>query len=391
MEEWIDDAAQGSSEVKLKLTKIILSLRGRIANFQIPFLSLPADVGRDTALDIFVKMNTSSTPLKDFDIVVAQVEGATEGSLHDMIEDLNERVPDAKEFGTVEDIALCVGALLNDKPPLKKTYLDRTFGDKLEKVWERVVVGIDRGINFLRDEKIFNEKLLPTEGIMYLVSALWAEMPEDGTDREGVARKLIRKAVWRASFTDRYLKTSTTTAFADYRSLRDMLKDPMNHEIPLLFDDKLYPLPDKEELVRGGWPKRRERLGRAILLLSLQDGGRDFASDENAHYNNIQKREYHHIFPRTLVEKEFPDEVNSALNCALISWKTNRKISAKTPAEYIEERAKSAEISMDDVKNRLASHLIPFDELMAGDFEKFLDARAAIIHDRMMKLASGID
>lgn len=391
MEEWIDDAAQGSSEIKLKLTKIILSLRARIANFQIPFLSLPADVGRDTALDIFVKMNTSSTPLKDFDIVVAQVEGATEGSLHDMIEDLNERVPDAKEFGTVEDIALSVGALLNDKPPLKKTYLDKTFGDKLEKVWDKVVTGIDRGTKFLRDEKIFNEKLLPTEGIIYLVSALWAELPEDGTDREGVARKLIRKAVWRASFTDRYLKTSTTTAFADYKSLRNLLRNLTPHENPLLFDDKLYPLPDIDELVRGGWPKRRERLGRAILLLSLQDGGRDFASDENAHYNNIQKREYHHIFPRTLVEKDFPDEVNSALNCALISWKTNRKISAKTPAEYIEERAKSAEISMDDVKKRLASHLIPFEELMAGDFEKFLDARAAIIHERMTKLANGID
>ena len=391
MYDWISKAIPDDASAREQLTRKVFTLRKRIAVYQIPFLSLPSSVGRDTALDIFIKMNVSATPLKDFDIVVAQLEDSTEKSLHDMITDLQDRVPAVKDYGTVEDIALAVGALLNGKPPLKKTYLEKTFGNELDAVWEDVVKGIDGGTKFLRDEKIFNDKLVPVEGIIYLVSALWAGLPLDGTDKEGFARKLIRKVIWRASFTDRYLKTSTTTAFADFKALRNRLLNPHSEEEPALFDTDMYDLPTPDELIRGGWPKRRDRLGRAILVLSLQDGGRDFASNEDANSINFQKREYHHIFPRSLIENDFPESVNSALNCALISWKTNRKISAKSPAEYIEERASFAGISLDEVKDRLKSHLIPCDQLLAGDYQEFLDARAHLVHDRMAKLASGND
>ena len=66
-------------------------------------------------------MKTSASPLKDFDIVVAQLEGAVGDSLHDMIAELNKKVPAAANYGKVEDAALAIGALLNGKPPLKRT------------------------------------------------------------------------------------------------------------------------------------------------------------------------------------------------------------------------------------------------------------------------------
>ena len=384
MHNWIEKA-----NVAISTNNAILKLRHRLASYQIPFLSLPTRTEKETALDVFIKMNTSATPLKDYDIVVAQLEGATGKSLHGMIKNLYEKVPDIREYGKAEDIALAVGALLNGKPALKLTYLDRDFGEDLENVWEKVVTGLSRGIECLREEKIFNEKLLPTEVIVYLASALWANVPE-GVDEEGHARTQIRKAIWRASFTDRYFKTATTRAFADYKAIKNLIDNPGSTALPDLFDEKQNPLPKTEELLWAGWPGRKDRLGRAVIAVSLYNGGLDFADGAEATAKNVRSREYHHIYPRSLIENKFPGyQVNSALNCALISWKTNRKIAAKKPSQYIDERAEDAKATKEQVKQRLESHLVPYDELMKDDFNAFLEARANNIHSSMEKLCQG--
>ncbi|ATG35887.1 hypothetical protein PhaeoP23_01745 [Phaeobacter piscinae] len=385
MDEWTETA-----ETDKATDKTIMRLRQRLASYPIPFLSLPVTTEQETALDVFIKMNTSASPLKDFDIVVAQLEGAVGDSLHDMIADLNEKVPAAADYGKVEDVALAIGALLNGKPPLKRTYLDPAFGSELANVWDQIVVGLKRGVSFLRDEAIFNERLLPTEVIVYLTGALWAHVPIDGADQEGRARTLIRKAIWRASFTDRYLKTATTRAFADYKAIQQMIVNPDSGVAPDLFDEAQNPLPAAVELIRGGWPSRKDRLGRAIVAVSLYDGGYDFADGAKATADNVRFREYHHVYPRSLLQDQSPDhEVNSALNCALISWKTNRKIAAKNPKQYLEERGQDANATEGQVRQRLESHRVPYDDLVNGDFQKFIETRANLIHSAMQKLCEG--
>ncbi|MCA1243962.1 DUF262 domain-containing protein [Stappia stellulata] len=385
MDEWTEAA-----ETDKTTDKAIMRLRQRLASYPIPFLSLPVTTEQETALDVFIKMNTSASPLKDFDIVVAQLEGAVGDSLHDMIAELKEKVPAAADYGKVEDTALAIGALLNGKPPLKRTYLDPAFGSELANVWDQVVVGLRRSVSFLRDEAIFNEQLLPTEVIVYLTGALWVHVPIDGADQEGRARTLIRKAIWRASFTDRYLKTATTRAFADYKAIQDMITNHNSNAVPDLFDETQNPLPPAAELVRGGWPSRKDRLGRAIIAVSLYGGGYDFADGAKATAENVNFREYHHVYPRSLLQEEFPDhEINSALNCALISWKTNRKIAAKNPKQYLEERRQDANATEEQVRQRLESHRVPFDDLVNGDFRTFIETRANLIHTSMQKLCDG--
>jgi hypothetical protein len=385
MDLWTEQAGVDKST-----DKTIMKLRQRLASYAIPFLSLPVGTEQETALDVFVKMNTSASPLKDFDIVVAQLEGAVGNSLHEMIEELHEKAPALREYGKAEDLALAVGALLNGRPPLKRSYLDPGFGKELAKVWDRVLLGLQRGVTFLRDEAIFNEKLLPTEVIVYLASALWADVPMDGTDEEGRARILIRKAIWRASFTDRYVKTATTRAFADYRTLADLISNSNSLSSPDLFDELQNPLPSADELMRGGWPGRKDRLGRAIIAVSLYGGGYDFADGAKATAENVRAREYHHVYPKSLIQGDFQEyETSSALNCALISWRTNRKIAAKTPKQYLEERAADARATEAQVRQRLASHLVPYDELIDGNFKRFVAARSELVFEAMQDLCSG--
>ena len=388
--DWVKKACENDTDGIVELSNRVSCLRQRIGEYPIPFLSLPVTTARETAIDVFITMNTSSSPLNDFDIVVAQVESAIEDSLHDRITDLKKKVPTAEDYGNVESMALAVGAMLLEKPALKSTYLDPSFGGDLPKVWDDVVRGIGRGVGFLRDETIFNKKLLPTEVIVNLTSALWANVPEDGTDEEGNARTLIRKTIWRACFTDRYEKTATTRTFADYKAILSHIKDADSSEKPDLFDVSQNPLPEPGQLILGRWPSGKDTLGRAILAASLYGGGFDFADGAKASPENVRTREYHHIYPKALIQDFADHEINSALNCALISWKTNRKIQARSPRQYIEERARNENITEEHVRQRLESHLIPYDLLIAdGDFREFLYARAERVQNVMMKLADG--
>ncbi len=368
----------------------IAKLRSRVAAYKVPFLELPVGTSQETALNVFINMNTSASPLKDFDIVVAQLEGAVGNSLHEMVEDLKQRVPATAHFSKIEDLTLSVGALLLGKPPLKATYLDLEFGKAFAEIWTDVLTGIERGLNFLQDEGIYSDKLLPTEVAVYLVSALWARAPKTGGDEEGRARTLIRKALWRASFTDRYLKTAATRGYADFVRLAEIIRDRDHPNQPELFDEEANPLPSVEELAKAGWPSRKDRLARAIIACSMHKGGYDFADGEKAKATNIDRREYHHLVPVSVLGVDRDDAyATRAMNCALISWKTNRKIGANTPMAYLQERAKEAGLGEAEVRQRLESHMVPYDTLKAGEYEAFIQVRAGRVHAAMVKLCTG--
>ncbi len=389
LERWLRAIRESGVDPSPQLGRLY-ELRQRVASYMVPFLSLGVGTGRETALDVFIKMNTSASPLKDFDIVVAQLEEATGESLHDKVQELLDVEPAARQYGKVEDIILSVAALLSGRPPLKKSYLEKSFGEELARVWPDVKRGFDRGLDFLRSEALFNEKCLPTDVAVYLVCALWARAPEEGFDAEGNARSLIRKALWRSCFTDRYVKTSATRAFADFNALAQLLESPTSELRCELFDEEANPLPQLGELVAAGWPGRKDRLPRAILAATLRAGGHDFADGAPVHPDNIRRREYHHLYPVGVLGGDRTDaRVNRAMNCALITWKTNRKVAAKTPREYIEARAEAASLGVAEVRQRLESHLVPYDELIAGDYDAFLEARASLVKSHMTTLCSG--
>ncbi|MBT9447465.1 MAG: DUF262 domain-containing protein [Hyphomonadaceae bacterium] len=366
-------------------------LRKRVLSYTVPFLSLPVGTSRETALEVFINMNTSASPLTDYDIVVAQVEEGTGESLHEKVESLLASAPAAKDYGRIEDILLSVAALLSDKPPLKKTYLDDDFGANLTKVWPQVVAGVERGLQFLADEAMLNEKTLPSEVAVYLTCALWAVAADLKLDSEGNARSLIRKTLWRACWTDRYGKTATTRAFADFRSLRPLIQGDST-TTPELFDETVYRLPDLEEIQLAGWPGRKERLPRAILTTSLRRKAQDFADGTSVNRSNITTRELDHLYSfKFMGVDRYSSLVNRALNCALISSATNRNKSGAPPSDYIAKRAEAANLGADTVRWRLGTHLIPYDELVANDYERFLEARAKLIEADMKALCSGAE
>ncbi len=152
----------------------------------------------------------------------------------------------------------------------------------------------------------------------------------------------------------------------------------------------------------AGWPKAAGIEARAILAVTTYLGAIDFADHKTATYDSIQKREYHHVFPDALLsEAEIPSY--RALNCALITWKTNRIIGRKDPLAYLEERVLWADENA--VRERLRSHLISYDLLskahysgingaafkqkLESDFNEFLRDRANLVVAAMASLTEG--
>jgi hypothetical protein len=117
-------------------------------------------------------------------------------------------------------------------------------------------------------------------------------------------------------------------------------------------------------LIDVGWPKRKETLARATLGLSIKAGAFDIADGNQATRERLKNREYHHLFPDSLLRDDghlTEKERSRALNCVLITMNTNRNISAKEPLKYLAERVDRAELGESVVRDRLRSHVVPFE------------------------------
>jgi hypothetical protein len=398
IQEWISKAVADDHQKHNALLNDIFKLRDKVREFNLPYLALPNQTRKEVALDVFIKMNTSSVRLSTYDRVVALVEGSTGKSLHARVDALKLAVPRAKEYADLPSLVLDVVALRQDRVPGEAGYTRIDYNNLLSE-WDIVVKSIKGLVGFLEDESVFDALRLPSYTALPVVAALWEHLPTQ-PDELGNARHLLRRFLWRAFLTARYEQSSTSSALQDYRGLRRVLCDGAGEDdVPILREES-YPLPTKEIVLQADWPKRNSILGRGLLALQLKCGAEDIADGTKATVASITSkdphREYHHLFPAsTLEDAEIPrEQIFRALNCALVTWRTNRTISNKDPVAYLKERADNSALGVEDLKRRLRTHLIPYKPLavgydgmsddarrkqVKGDYALFLSTRAEIL------------
>jgi hypothetical protein len=383
---WLEQATTGDAQKQVALTRSIEKLRSRIANFNLPYLFLDVETPKDVVLDVFVKMNTRLVKLTAFDIIVADVEGETGESLHDLVAALNGQVPELARYAEPSDLVLDVAALLQDRSPTRQGYFGIDWNQMTER-WEEVVTGSRRAVEFLVQERIYDSARLPTRPALGPLIALLAHAP-DSPDKLGNSRVLLRKYLWRAFFTERYEQAAATAAFQDYRALLPAVAHGLSNADALIFEE---PVPGAEQLLLAGWPKQRERMARALLLLTLRGGAFDIADGSEITPRDIERREYHHLFPVAYLREAgvTESEIHTALNCSLITWRTNRAISAKEPLAYLRDRAAASSLGEEQLKNYLRSHAIPYEPLAANDYESFREVRANLLATGIIALCEG--
>lgn len=350
----------------------IKDLRSTISNYNLPYLALPAGTSRKTALEVFINMNTNSQPLTTYDVIVAQVESEVNLPLHEKRDKLLADFPQVKDFDHPERLILNTSALLQDRMP------NRRGAEEIDKKvmmdnWDAMAQGLNRMTRFLIGEKVFDDRRLPTNAVLWVGAALYNYIPEAG-DARGWCERILRKYIWRAFLTDRYESSAATHAYADYIALKNLFLSKLGQtdqvyteeQIPI-FNAAEYEIASAKTISAAPWPTRASIVGRAILDISLKLGAQDFATGEVATRDNISNRNYHHIFPDALLREAQITNSSIAVNCALIEGDTNRTIGRKDPLFYMKERYKWADEAT--VHHRLNSHLIPVDELANGGYE----------------------
>lgn len=418
IDEWIQKGTDplepegGKDELKAffdfqrKVSDRIKDLRSIVANYNLPYLSLPSKTDKSVALDVFIKMNTNSKPLSQYDVIVAEVESVMGSSLHDLVDALDKKHPAIGMFGDLPDMILTTSALLQSALPNQRGAWDMDKKVMVEK-WGIMESGLNRMAEFLRTEGIYDRERLPTNAVLAVIAALYENILESG-DKRGKDELLLKKYLWYAFFTDRYENSAATHAFSDFTALKRLIKGESKadgttryaeSDVPIFAEHRLV---EKEELLAAEWPKRATIRGRAVLAVACRLGALDFSTGERLDQSNIEQRHYHHLYPDALLKEA---EINSylALNCALISDKTNMAIGRKDPLQYLKDRYDWT--SQEIVSERLQSHLVPIPELANGgyegitelakkekiknDFEQFLLKRAALVIKAVQLLTEG--
>lgn len=340
--ENFEEAFEHFSETKENLRKIITRFREIVTHFNLPYLSLPVTTPKETALRVFVNMNTNSKPLSLYDIIVAEVESVKGESLHDLQKNLEEVHPTLHHYGDVSHMILAAAALLQDKTPSERGMVEMDKALMVEN-WSVIERCLGLMAKFLENQKIYDAQRLPTNAIISVIAALFSFIPDTG-DARGRAEKTLKQYMWHSFFTDRYENSAASRAIADYKALKGLITQKKKEDgkpfqpkdVPVLNHDE-YPLPVPEELITVGWPKQQNILGRGILAVSTYLGAWDFADGCEITPENIGKREYHHIFPDALLQ-EAEEKSYLALNCSLITGNTNREIGRKDPLDYLKDR-----------------------------------------------------
>ena len=371
-----DDQAAGDVESlkrlwakKKRVSDCIRDLRAIVANYNLPFLALPARTDKTVALNVFINMNTNSKPLSTYDIIVAEVESVMGMSLHDLESQLDEKHPEIRRYAALSDIILTTSALIQGLVPNQSGAWNM---DKRKMVanWPLMEKGLTRMAAFLKSEGILDEARLPTNAVLAVIGALYARIPDSG-DKRGSDEQLLKRYLWHAFFTDRYENAAATHAYADFVALQRVItgkqKDDgtpyVSNDVPIFAEHELV---EAEELCTAEWPKGATIRGRAVLAVACRLGALDFVTGERLDVTNLAARHYHHVFPDALLKEAGVDSYY-ALNCALISDKSNQSIGRKDPLKYLIDRYEWT--SEEIVRERLESHLIPSKELANGGYE----------------------
>jgi hypothetical protein len=365
-------------EFKKRVSDRILDIRSTVANYNLPYLSLPSHTDKTVALNVFINMNTNSKPLSTYDIIVAEVESAMEKSIHDLEADLNRKYSEVVKYSLLSDQILTTSALLQGNLPNQRGAMDMDKKRMVEN-WDTMAKGLHRMANFLKGQGIYDEQRLPTNAVLAVIAALYAYIPESG-DKMGQDELLLKKYLWYAFFTERYENSAASHAFIDFNTLKRIItgeckQDGSNYgieDVPIFSEQNLA---EVEELITAEWPKRATIRGRGVLAVACRLGAYDFASGNQLTPDNIKGRHYHHIYPDALLKEA---GINSflAMNCALIDDKTNYDIGRKDPKRYLMDRYKWTTETI--VSDRLQSHLIPIKELETGGYENLSDSEKSI-------------
>ena len=362
------------------------------SKYEIPVVKLPETLTLDNVATVFERINSKGTPLDVFDLLNARFV------LYDIV--LKELWEETKD--THENMRRWYEDFSNEKIPiyvlqsislLKKGYLRRSQIlniDELYKIsgqfqkdeflndWNEMANFVEEAIKRLTDTKhgfgAINYNLIPYT-VMVPILATFLKEIESRDDRTKCLEK-ISFWYWNNIIGDKYSGSTDSKGESDHKSMNDWFDGT---------DERPFILEENEDFNTS---KTSSAIYKAVMCLIAKKGALDFVRDDPPDYSKLED---HHIFPKSKAKQYgADDDINSVLNRTLIFEKTNLWITNKDPSDYLSEIMSKQNIDEQEMRKRLATHLISseaFDCMLKNDFAGFIKAREKIVIEEISKMA----
>lgn len=334
--------------------------------------------------EIFARLNTAGTKIKESDIIVALVAAKQQGWIRNkfdpFLRDLGQKGFDFDPGILVRTLSI-IGhgsARLRDVP---ERFWEAS--DEFDDSWRKTKESISGVVKNLIEYGVLSSDLLPSLNALIPVFILRATFPKDFDFPRAFYWLLI------ATRDGRYGGAATTVLDRDTKQIKAKKN----------FDEAISDLTSKLSADGTFTPDNfrdeyTDKFLRLILYLTVfhnkakdwinQDVRIGFDKEDNE-LNDGFKPEWHHIFPRKIVKGPYDSSlVDSVANIAVLNEKANRSFSGKPPAQYLQEH---------DVKpDRLSEQAVPADQALLdlGRFEEFLKLRAELIAQQATAYVQGL-
>ena len=335
---------------------------------------LERSLSYDEVTEIFVRVNSLGSKLRSSDLALAQITAKWRNSLVVFQEfqsrcaergfnlDLGIHLKNLVAFATGQSRFLSVGAI-----PV----------DRLQDAWKESCAAMEFAIDFLvSNTGIDDPGLLSSPFLMVTVGYFGRSRDYSLSPEES---DLLRQWVLLANAKGRYSRGSSETLLdQDIAGIRDggdaaSLMDRLRLQVGRL---EISP----EELEGRN---QRSALFKTMFLAFRSADAKDWKSNLQISLRRAgaqHKLQFHHIFPKAYLRGQYrPREIDDISNLAFIDGRTNNKIKANAPAEYlpplIEQRGEA----------QFAAQAIPTDlALLASDrYPDFLTARRILIAESL--------
>lgn len=344
----------------------------------VPLYEIIVDHELEDVAEIFGRLNTAGTKIRESDIVIALVAAKQQGWIRQKFDPfLKDLELKGFEFdpGVVVRTFAIIGhgsARLRDIP---QEFWDPS--DKFDENWRKTKEAISSVIKNLMEHGILSSELLPSLNVLIPVFVLRAYFSKDFEFKKALHWLLLATRDGRYSGSALTVLDSDTKLLKAQKSFQDAIAEltkPLSAPPTFTADEFQEEYTDKF-------------LRLILYLTAFANNAKDWINQdvrvgfdrEDNELNEGFKPEWHHIFPRKILKDKYDESrVDSIANIAVLNEKANRSFSAKPPQKYLEEHSVQPE--------RLEEQAVPPKEsLVLEKYEDFLKQRAQRLSDRATK------
>lgn len=355
-----------------------------ILNYRIPIIKVLKEAPKEAVCQVFENVNQGGVPLTVFELLTATF-AADNFDLKEhwnKVKEIFEQYETLKKFDNTSFLiamTLLIAMRKNITVSCKrKDVLNLDYRD-YEKNEEDLINGFKKAYKLLVEMNIYSVYDIPYSTQLIPLAVICTLLDKE-FENSSVKDK-IKQWFWCGVFGELYGGANETRYALDVKQVYDWIKG--KDELPKTINDCNF-----NTMRLLGLQTKNSAAYKGIMALILSNRAYDWINGMEMGVQTYldERSDVHHIFPQEYCINMNYDKKkwNSIINKTPLFFSTNRYIGGTSPNDYMNKIVRNKDISKEDLKYYISSHMINADLLDNNNFEDF-------IIDRAIKILNGIE